>query len=183
ECAPYDRPTDADAREISSIATTCATYPSPAPPQASSTVMPSRPMPPSFTHRSAGNTLSRSMSAARGAISPDANLRTDARSMSIVSPSSKSSEGKFSMCSPCAVSSIRLPVHDHQRLLHDRDQCAFPAPLRVDFAARDRERASGLDDESFRDHTLSLRRREQVQLVFDGQHRAVLGKQRVGRVS
>src|SRR5687768_3800563 len=55
ECAPYERPTDAEARETSSIATTCATYPRPVPPYSSGTVIPSRPSSPSFLHMSAGN--------------------------------------------------------------------------------------------------------------------------------
>src|SRR4029079_14733972 len=52
ECAPYDRPTEPDAREISSIATTWARKPSPEPPKSGDTVTPSRPMSPSLRHRS-----------------------------------------------------------------------------------------------------------------------------------
>ena len=44
-------------------------------------------------------------------------------------------------------------------------------------------RAAGLDDEALRDEPLALRRREQVELEFDRQHRAVGGKQREPRVA
>ncbi len=62
----------------------------PAPPNSSSTVRPSTPTSPSFFHRSAGNSLSWSIAAARGAISFAVKRRTMSRSASISSPSSKS---------------------------------------------------------------------------------------------
>src|SRR4051812_12678549 len=71
------------------MATTWARYPRPAPPYSSPTVIPRSPRSPSLPQRSAGKTLSRSMSAARGAISSAAKARTVSRNMSIVSPRSK----------------------------------------------------------------------------------------------
>ena len=56
------------------------------PPYSSSTVMPRSPSAPIFGHRSIGNSLERSISAARGAISFAAKSRTVWRSISIVSP-------------------------------------------------------------------------------------------------
>ena len=61
----------------------------PAPPYSSSTVMPSTPRSPNLRHRSIGNALSRSIAAARGAISSAAKASTVARSMSAASPRSK----------------------------------------------------------------------------------------------
>ena len=61
----------------------------PAPPYSSSAVMPSTPRSPNFRHSSFGNSLVRSISAARGAISSAAKLRTVSRSMSADSPRSK----------------------------------------------------------------------------------------------
>src|SRR6185312_13255609 len=87
ECAPYDSPTEPDAREISSIATMCARKPRPLPPYSSGMVTPSSPISPNFFHRSAGNRLSRSTLSARGAISFSANPCTDSRSRSMSSPS------------------------------------------------------------------------------------------------
>ena len=52
-------------------------------------------------------------------------------------------------------SAIRLAAHHHQRLLHDRDQRAVAGALGVHLAARDRQRAAGLDDEAFRDDPLA----------------------------
>src|SRR5882672_290105 len=91
ECAPYERPTDAEAREISSMATMWARYPIGVPPNSSSTVTPRTPSAPSFFHRSGGNWLERSISAARGAISAAANARTELRSRSTSSPRAKRS--------------------------------------------------------------------------------------------
>ena len=76
-----------------------------------------------------------------------------------------------------------LAVHHHQRLLHQRDERALAAALRMDLAAGDRERAAGLDDEAFRDDALALRGGQQVELEFDRQHRAVLGEQREAGVA
>src|ERR1700754_2114430 len=86
ECAPYDRPTDAEAREISSIATMCARKPRPEPPNSSGTVTPSRPMSPNLRQRSSGKTFSRSMRSARGAISFSAKAWTLSRRRSRSSP-------------------------------------------------------------------------------------------------
>ncbi|MNZ51678.1 hypothetical protein D3C78_695000 [compost metagenome] len=61
----------------------------PAPPYSSGTVMPSRPISPNFFHMSAGNRLSWSMAAARGASSLVTKARTWSRSMSMVSPRAK----------------------------------------------------------------------------------------------
>src|ERR1700712_5290349 len=66
----------------------------PAPPYSSSTVTPSTPRSPSLRQRSAGNSLSRSIAAARGAISTAANASTVLRSMSAVSPRSKFRPGR-----------------------------------------------------------------------------------------
>src|SRR5579863_5380007 len=66
----------------------------PAPPYSSSTVIPSTPRSPNLRHRSTGNALSRSMSAARGAISSPAKASTVARSMSAASPRSKFRPGR-----------------------------------------------------------------------------------------
>ena len=57
------------------------------------TVMPCRPSAPSFRQRSAGKRLSRSISAARGAISSDANWRTVARRSASSSPCGNSRTG------------------------------------------------------------------------------------------
>src|SRR3546814_19851311 len=65
-----------------------------APPYASSTVTPSTPSAPSFGQRSAGKSLARSMSAARGAIPAAANAATPSRRKSAVSPRAKSSRGR-----------------------------------------------------------------------------------------
>src|SRR5581483_9547672 len=63
--------------------------------------MPSSPSAPSFPHRSPGNWLERSISAARGAISAAAKSRTLARSISTSSPRANcrpgSSMGKFTV--------------------------------------------------------------------------------------
>jgi hypothetical protein len=45
---------------------------------------------------------------------------------------------------------IRLAAHHHQRLLHDGDQRPLAALFRVDFAAGDRERAARLHHEALR---------------------------------
>jgi hypothetical protein len=66
----------------------------PAPPYSSDAVTPSTPSAPILGHRSIGNALSRSMAAARGAISSAANASTVARSMSALSPRSKLSPGR-----------------------------------------------------------------------------------------
>lgn len=87
ECAPYDRPTEADAREISSIATVCAKKPMPVRPYSTAIVKPSRPISPIFTHRSAGNRVSRSIRCARGAISFSAKACAVSPSRSMSSPS------------------------------------------------------------------------------------------------
>src|SRR4029078_12591105 len=68
ECAPYDRPTEAEPREISSMGTQGARYPMPEPPYSSSTVMPCKPSAPICGHRSRGKVLVLSISSARGAI-------------------------------------------------------------------------------------------------------------------
>src|SRR5262245_12065972 len=90
EWAPYDKPTAALAREISSIATQCSRYPRPEPPYSSSTVMPCRPSAPISGHRSRGKTLSRSIASARGAMRSCAKSFTLFRSMSTSVPSPKS---------------------------------------------------------------------------------------------
>src|SRR5439155_2083303 len=59
--------------------------------------MPCRPRSPSLRHRSAGNRLSRSIAAARGAISAAANALTLSRSISMVSPSAKLSPGRWNI--------------------------------------------------------------------------------------
>ena len=61
ECAPYESPTEPEARDTSSMATQWARYPSPAPPNSSSTVMPSSPRLPISGHRSRGKVLPRSI--------------------------------------------------------------------------------------------------------------------------
>src|SRR5580698_3028009 len=66
----------------------------PAPPYSSSTVIPSTPRSPNLRHRSAGNALSLSIAAARGAISSAAKASTEVRSMSAVSPRSKLRPGR-----------------------------------------------------------------------------------------
>src|ERR1700754_3685344 len=86
ECAPYERPTEAEAREISSMATIWARKPRPEPPNSSGTVTPSRPMSPNFRQRSSGKTFSRSMRSARGAISFSAKAWTLSRRRSRSSP-------------------------------------------------------------------------------------------------
>ena len=50
---------------------------------------------------------------------------------------------------------VGLAVHHHQRLLHQRDERALAVALRVHLAARDRERAAGLDHEAFGDEALA----------------------------
>src|SRR3954469_5334140 len=82
ECAAYESPTDADARESSSTMTRCSRKPRPAPPSGSGTVGPSTPSSPSAGQRWRGNVSVRSISAAAGAISCSANVRTVARSSS-----------------------------------------------------------------------------------------------------
>src|SRR5665213_416814 len=66
--------------------------------------MPRSPSAPILRHRSAGKRLSRSIAAARGAISSAANARTLSRSMSMLSPSLKSSMSK------CAIRGSRPPA-------------------------------------------------------------------------
>src|SRR5262245_25762761 len=61
----------------------------PEPPNSGSTVMPSRPSPPSSAQSSAGNSLLRSISAAIGAMRSRAKRRTMSRSASISSPCPK----------------------------------------------------------------------------------------------
>src|SRR5690554_5284184 len=98
------------------------------PPYCSPTVIPSRPMSPIFRHRSMGNSLLRSISSARGAISAAAKPLICSRSMSRVSPrpklsseycdfivgylvvlesglcaSSRSGDGLFGFFLPCAL--------------------------------------------------------------------------------
>src|SRR5512134_3145056 len=67
--------------------------------------MPSSPSPPILRHRSIGNSLLRSISAARGAISRRAKSATCSRSMSAVSPSPKSS-GWNRQFEPCAMAHL-----------------------------------------------------------------------------
>ena len=67
----------------------------PAPPYSSSTVMPSRPSAPSFGQSARGNSFVRSISAASGATSDAAKSATVSRSMSAVSPRSKSNGGRL----------------------------------------------------------------------------------------
>src|SRR5258705_9764988 len=95
ECAPKDRPTAAEAREISSMATMCARYPSWVPPYSSLTVSPRTPRSPSLRQRWCGKRFSSSIAAARGAISSAANLLTVSRSMSISSPCEKFSVARW----------------------------------------------------------------------------------------
>ena len=78
---------------------------------------------------------------------------------------------------------IRLAGHHDQRLLHDRAQRALAGALRVDLAARDRQRAARLHHLGLGDQALAGRRRDQVELVLDGQHARVGGKQRESRVA
>jgi hypothetical protein len=56
--------------------------------------MPSAPSAPSRGHRSRGKLLLRSISSARGAISPCAKAATEARIISAVSPRSKFKDGQ-----------------------------------------------------------------------------------------
>ncbi len=82
ECAAYDMPIDADAREISSTTTRCSRKPSPAPPSSSGTVGPKTPISPSRGQSHRGKVSSRSMASASGASSRSANARTVSRSSS-----------------------------------------------------------------------------------------------------
>src|SRR5687768_11125967 len=66
-----------------------------APPYSSGTVTPRTPSSPILRHRSIGNLSLRSISAARGAISAWAKLRTASRNASMSSPSWKSRPGRF----------------------------------------------------------------------------------------
>src|SRR5213079_1212466 len=100
--------------------------------------------------------------------------------MSMSSPSAKLSEGKFSMRFPS--SDIGFAMHDDQRLLHQRDERPLVACLCMHFTAGDRERPTRLHDMTFGQQALAGGRREQVQLEFDGEHRAIFGKQREARV-
>src|SRR5205823_25705 len=80
-------------------------------------------------------------------------------------------------------SAIRFAVHHDQRLLHKRDERPLVACLCVHLSARDDERPTRFHDMTFRQQALARRRREQVQLEFDGEHGAVLGKQREAGVT
>src|SRR5438874_9087050 len=101
--------------------------------------------------------------------------------MSTSSPSAKLSEGKFSMIS--SSSAVRLVMQDDQRLLHQRDERPLAARLCMNFTAGDRERPTRFHDVTFCQQALAARRREQVQLEFDGEHRTVLGKECKARVA
>src|ERR1700735_2460190 len=90
ECAPYDSPTDPEARDTSSIATQAARNPHPSPPYSSGAVTPCKPSSPILGHRSRGNALSRSICAERGAISFSAKFRVLSRIIEALSPRSKS---------------------------------------------------------------------------------------------
>ena len=74
-------------------------------------------------------------------------------------------------------------MHDDQRLLHQRDERPLVACLCMHFTAGDRERPTRLHDMTFGQQALAGGRREQVQLEFDGEHRAIFGKQREARVT
>ena len=64
EWAAYDMPTDADARDSSSMITRCSRNPSPAPPSASATVGPSTPSSPRRGQSQRGKASSRSIASA-----------------------------------------------------------------------------------------------------------------------
>ena len=68
------------------------------PPYSSLTVMPCTPRSPSFFHRSAGNSFTRSISAARGAISAAQKDCSVSRRASMVSPRLKFRLGTFMGC-------------------------------------------------------------------------------------
>ncbi|MNL10287.1 hypothetical protein D3C87_1310840 [compost metagenome] len=77
-----------------------------APPYSSATVMPSTPRSPIFFQASIGNWSDRSISAARGASSACAQLRTEARSISMSSPRSNLRPGSSVMSVSCLFVSV-----------------------------------------------------------------------------
>src|ERR1035437_6278143 len=70
------------------------------PPYSSSTVMPSRPRPPSFFHRSAGKKIGRAIFSAPGGQPGAAKSRTERRSISTSSLKAKRRVGKSIMGTP-----------------------------------------------------------------------------------
>src|SRR5689334_20390680 len=148
--------------------------------------MPSTPRSPIFRHRSMGNAFVRSISAARGAISAFAKLRTVSRRRPIVSPRAKSSVGmfivRFRLRWPLLLaigcggalgvnsrSLIRAAVKDDQRLLHQCAEHAPPVAQRMHFAGHDAERAARLHDAALGNERRAVRRGEKIELVFDGE--------------
>src|SRR5574343_1367495 len=136
------------------------------PPYSSPAVMPSRPMSPNFFHRSAGNSLARSISAARGAISASAKAFTASRSMLMSSPRPKSRLGMFMWFVSVLGLFFSLAMHDHDGLLH---QCAkrFLAVLHGEyFRLRDDQRAPRAHHLATGDQFLAIGRGHQVHREF-----------------
>src|SRR5205814_4480313 len=80
-------------------------------------------------------------------------------------------------------SAVCLAMHDDQRLLHQRDERPLVPCFCMHLSASDRQRPTCLNHVTFGEQTFAGRRRKQVQLELDGEHRAVLGKQREARVT
>src|SRR5690606_23957631 len=96
----------------------------PLPPYSSSTVRPSRPISPSLGHSSCGKALSRSIAAARGAISDCAKRLTASRRASMASPSGNARTilGARRSVPADAALEARLGAAQRQlQLAHDRD--------------------------------------------------------------
>src|SRR5438270_3372505 len=168
------------------MTTTCAKSPSCAPPKRSGTVMPSRPCSPSAGHRSRGNSLRRSISAARGAIRAAAKRRTCRRisSSSALRPKSLSVHSSVLMGLPSTWSgsydcrtnrqpwqvpmpriSTRVDVHsqefqDNERamraLVEDLRRAAGRAARGGSQAATDKHKAAG-----------KLTARERIRVLLD----------------
>src|SRR5438477_8947941 len=72
--------------------------------------------------------------------------------------------------SPVQTSMVRLACHHHQRLLHDGAERALACGLGGDLATRDGQSPSRSDDFRLSDQALSGSRRQEIELVFDGEH-------------
>src|SRR5574343_1218170 len=146
-------------------------------------VMPSRPMSPTFFHRSAGNSLTRSISAARGAISASAKAFTASRSMLMSSPRPKSRLGMFMWFVSVPGLFFSLAMHDHDGLLHQRAKRFLAVLHREHLGLGDDQRAARAYHLAAGDQLLAVGRGDQVHLVLDSQHRSRGRNQRHRRIA
>src|SRR5258706_2203443 len=128
------------------------------PPYSSSTVMPSTPRLPRLRHNSLGNSLARSMAAARGAISRAAKLATVSRRIAIVSPSPKSRPG-FIIAAGLV---IGFAVHGHQGLQQRGAQGLLARFHREYVRPRDNQGAAGAYHFAARDQPFAVAQRHDI---------------------